>query len=295
MTLVFSLLTSKYVIQVSDRRITDKQTKALMDEEENKAVVFCGKVAFAYAGKAEIDSKATEIWLAEHLKECNSPATAFETIVKKANISFKRIPGEWRHIFTAAGWGRRELVEPLAPFVVKIRNYDDGTVTDFGRLEFEWIPPGRQLHLTSVGQQVSDKRMVEMELLLGKAVDRDVSAIALAEFLVRSIREISISKATVGPNVMVVIIPRAAAERGSSDLVVPMTIEAAISSSSDQVTCFRVGIMDDRWAIEGPTLVCSGSITTASVVQAGPGARRATRDEMERMRRRLGQPPGWLN
>ncbi len=55
-TLVLSCITRQYVIQVSDRRLTDLDTgEPIVDPDNNavgfcKAVDFCGQMAFSYTG-----------------------------------------------------------------------------------------------------------------------------------------------------------------------------------------------------------------------------------------------------
>src|SRR2546428_469142 len=51
-----NLLTHDYVIQVSDRRLTDPHTGKRIDEPPNKAILFCGHVIFGYTGLAGVGS-----------------------------------------------------------------------------------------------------------------------------------------------------------------------------------------------------------------------------------------------
>jgi len=56
MTLVLSLITSSWAIQVSDRKLVrlDAEGKVTWkNEERNKAVLWCKRLAFGYTGIAE--------------------------------------------------------------------------------------------------------------------------------------------------------------------------------------------------------------------------------------------------
>jgi hypothetical protein len=71
-TLVLSVLTQEHVIQVSDRRLVrhDPATAQaeLLDDEANKAVLWRGRLAFAYTGLADLGrDRQTDLWLAHTL------------------------------------------------------------------------------------------------------------------------------------------------------------------------------------------------------------------------------------
>jgi len=67
MTLILSCLTERFVLQVSDRRLTNVVGGRAVPGEFNKAVGFTNKVTFAYTGLAEIDGEDTDEWLANAL------------------------------------------------------------------------------------------------------------------------------------------------------------------------------------------------------------------------------------
>jgi hypothetical protein len=55
MTLVMSLITESWAIQVSDRRLVwlgPDSVVSRKDDERNKAVLWCNRLAFAYTGLA---------------------------------------------------------------------------------------------------------------------------------------------------------------------------------------------------------------------------------------------------
>jgi len=61
MTLVLSLATPDYVVQVSDRRLTDPTGKTV-NENSNKSVLLTNRMAFGYTGLARLAGQSHLIW-----------------------------------------------------------------------------------------------------------------------------------------------------------------------------------------------------------------------------------------
>lgn len=69
MTLIASSLSDRWILQVSDRRITDDQQK-VWDPSSNKTVIFLandGVAVLGYSGRAFIDGITTDTWIARQL------------------------------------------------------------------------------------------------------------------------------------------------------------------------------------------------------------------------------------
>jgi hypothetical protein len=70
MTLILSLATPEFVVQISDRRLTYRDGKGFIrvaDDDANKLTVFRGQMAFGFTGLAHIGSQRTDTWLARAL------------------------------------------------------------------------------------------------------------------------------------------------------------------------------------------------------------------------------------
>lgn len=72
MTLVLSLISESWAIQVSDRRLVyvgPDGTVVRRDDEKNKAILWCNRVAFSYSGLGELGpgGEGTDTWLAREL------------------------------------------------------------------------------------------------------------------------------------------------------------------------------------------------------------------------------------
>lgn len=79
MTLILSCLTPKYIVQVSDRRLTWPDGR-VFDETANKAIVFHGRAAIAYTGIALIGSQRTDEWIADQILDCTGVQDAIDTL-----------------------------------------------------------------------------------------------------------------------------------------------------------------------------------------------------------------------
>src|SRR5260370_32467699 len=69
MTMILTCLTKDYVVQASDRRISDLDGKIPPKDQSNKALVYGNHFVFAYTGKAQLVSTSTIEWAAQRLCE----------------------------------------------------------------------------------------------------------------------------------------------------------------------------------------------------------------------------------
>src|SRR5437016_4841959 len=71
MTLILSLATPEFVVQVSDRRLTTLRPGTtqfdIVDDNRNKIVDWGNRVVFGYTGLAQINGISTDDWLARSL------------------------------------------------------------------------------------------------------------------------------------------------------------------------------------------------------------------------------------
>ena len=154
MTLILSVLTRDYVVQVSDRRLTDANTGVPLNEPANKAIVFCGHFVFGYTGLARIGSVRTDMWLAERLLAKGPSVQAnLENVRDEATRAFRSVPVQHkRHAFIGVGWSHSK------PALSVISNCiaDDGHALENAQEEFRlnnvgfghgarcwWIPVGQ--------------------------------------------------------------------------------------------------------------------------------------------------------
>lgn len=143
MTLILSVLTPDYVIQVCDRRLTYIQPKiAVKTDTALKGVLFNYHTVFAYTGLAELPrsrrveaargparpSQPTNIWLAEVLTLGHDLGSALGGLVDEAAEAIKRVRAPnsaRRQAFIGVGWLRATDEAPLEPALYEIANFDN--------------------------------------------------------------------------------------------------------------------------------------------------------------------------
>src|SRR5216110_2594679 len=93
MTMILSCATQRYVVQVSDRRVTNMLTGHCLDDDSNKAVVWCGRVAFAYTGLSEVGGVRTDQWIARTLSDAAAETLpdVFDALRDGATTAFRRM------------------------------------------------------------------------------------------------------------------------------------------------------------------------------------------------------------
>ena len=139
MTLIVSVVTHDYAIQVSDRRLTNYMTGELFDSETSKAVMYGSSMVFGYTGHSQIGGKNTDLWLAALMSEkLSRPNCTLKDIVDnirdKATEHFKSIqkPPGWnlnmfmsykRHAFVGVGFSQQGRCKRINPLVIVISNF----------------------------------------------------------------------------------------------------------------------------------------------------------------------------
>ena len=97
MTLILSLATPQYVLQVTDRLLTRKVKNNIskFDQVSNKNIIYKARdaiVTFGYTGVAYIDNKPTDTWIVEKLrgkifsKDCREIYLGFESSDQNLDI-----------------------------------------------------------------------------------------------------------------------------------------------------------------------------------------------------------------
>jgi hypothetical protein len=127
MTLVLSLVTPDYVIQVSDRRLVcpdDPNFKPV--DTANKTVLFCSSMTIAYTGIARIGNRNVDDYLVEVINDQVScrPTEVANYLAKRLTQSFRAIvlPREKkRQTFVGVGWAF-ETPQIRKPFMLQVSN-----------------------------------------------------------------------------------------------------------------------------------------------------------------------------
>jgi len=131
LTLVLNCISPKYVIQVSDRKLTwlngPNKAKTASDKA-NKAVVVCNRLVVSYTGLAQIGAQKTDDWILDVVSSVTpySAEKIFRTLTERATQSFKQLKlplAKQHHAFIVSGWARFDSRDaPLTPFIKIISN-----------------------------------------------------------------------------------------------------------------------------------------------------------------------------
>jgi hypothetical protein len=130
-TLVLTAANDRFVVQVSDRRLSYPTTGETYDDEANKAVVLVcqtAKLAISYTGLGCIGTQRTDEWLVDVLMNGGAGQKempeAIQLLTESATAAFAGlgIPLERkRHVFVLAGWYLTEAGTP-SPIVWCVSN-----------------------------------------------------------------------------------------------------------------------------------------------------------------------------
>lgn len=259
MTLILSCITDEFVVQVSDRCLSDLRTGKPVEQEANKAVFLSNRVVFGFTGLAEIEDKPADIWLRDILVPHESVGHGVQLVVDEATRAFAgmRMPrASKRQAFVGVGWARfEETGDRLLPFGVIISNaFADAGWLPEAQPEFvgdvRFLPsPGGSVWTDVGGLPV--RRKAGLNRMVRCVVDRRLTAAAMADLFIRKIRTMADLDRRIGRGLMVSSIPRAVTE--THDLL-------ALSSlpTKSELTFAHMRHDDRVDVLEGPHVVRPG-------------------------------------
>jgi hypothetical protein len=258
-TLILSCVTDEFVVQVSDRCLSDLRTGRPIEQEANKAVFLSNRVVFGFTGLAEIEGKPADIWLRNVLAPYESVGHGVQLVVDEATRAFAdmRVPrASKRQAFVGVGWARfDEAIDRLSPFGVVISNaYSDAGWLSEARPEFvgdvRFLPsPGGSVWTDLGGLPV--RRKADLHRMVRRVVDRRLTAAGIADLFIRETRAMADLDQRIGRGLMISSIPRAATE--TQDLL-------ALSSlpTESELTFAHMRHDDSIDVLEGPHVVRPG-------------------------------------
>jgi len=268
MTLILSLATRDYIVQVSDRRLTigsGTRVGKVVDDDSNKATLFCSRMSFAYTGLADVDGKRTDKWMVDVLSKVknDSLSDACHELVSAANAAFANIRNKKikRQAFVGIGWTRSGPHEPFKPIICNVTN----ALND----ELEWLPEANDSFrlqcrileadepylFVATGQRLPRNINRELERNFSKISKRRIGPLAIGRVLAETIWKISSQNSTVGSRLLLVNLPKVAVEQPTGMVLAKMPDENTIS--------FMYFSPENKdGVIYGPNYVCGGSAMT---------------------------------
>jgi hypothetical protein len=264
MTLILSCITEKYAIQVSDRRLTDRDGN-LVDDYENKVTQYGNDIAFGFSGAAYIGNKRTYEWLADVLGSTQEPGQIFNEIARRATEAFVRIPSSnpmKRLAIAGVGWGKFTNDSPLVGIYVAISN-------SFER--FEWLSKPKDkfeisgvwlkdkyLLLPPLGQSVPKRDWDRLNKNIRRCVDHNATPIEIVRLLGQTIRRVAKTNKTISQNLLAVVVPKESVGREEVLFMTSHNPRAPILATP---MFFDIPASTDRLMKSGPSLVIPGGVT----------------------------------
>lgn len=264
MTLILSCATEEHVIQASDRRLTSLHDGSLITDEQNKAVLFCGRVAFAYTGLATMPGNVhTDLWIAQRLADerCNTIAHALRVLRARATDAFVDIRldrRKKRHSIVGIGWTRNTVDAAWLPVYCLITNAQspDGSWMPEATEEFRTeliVGTGRKsVAIHWAGSGFSNEDVRALTATLGESIGRRSTALELRQHVLDALARAATRSNTIGKSMMAVVLPRSAL--GSKESI-------AISGAprADMVSFEYIAKERTHGTQFGPHSVCRGS------------------------------------
>ena len=276
MTLILSCATQKYAIQVADRRLTiigGKGNGHVVDDNANKSLLFCGRMAFGYTGLAHIISEKTDKWLTRILSEskCESLSDACNCIRDSATEYLKRLSISKilkRQAFVGVGWTKSSTDEHFKPVVCQISNAIDSSgnwineANDKFELKYSILEETVKFGLLSAGHEFKGAHRNIVMRYLHECIENDENPYDIMKILADAIRTVSTYDSTVGEALLAVSIPKVRAGEKA-------VFAIASTPNKDSLTFLYIIPVGDNKGIQyGPNFVCAGSAMTD--FQGGP-------------------------
>jgi hypothetical protein len=277
MTLVLSLITVSWAIQVSDRKLVWlDQNNAIVrkDDHRNKAVLWCNRLAFAYTGLAELGPmrEATDEWLARELRDWWVAAGRAEqrqdqvmaAIADRATAAIQRpriarsIPRHQRlHAFVGTGWARFDGAGGMAPYIGQIHNFPDPTVANaaakdtFGVAVLRLPEHAKPIQVSWLGQDLEERERSMLEGLRTHDPSSRPYGEYAATVMVDIVRSVADRNELVGRGLLINSLPKWAIRPGD-----PGTFLIAGPPEPDQLTFLYVPPDEKDPVLRAPRYVC---------------------------------------
>ena len=223
MTCILSLLTDKYVMQVSDRRLTKagrafNEPLRIVDDHANKAVFLDGRFAFSYTGLAWFRGSASEEWLAKlwanDEADPNNAGKRFERCASRLTAEFRHVG--WadaikRLAYIGVGWVGDGSVT-IRPALIVVTNYHGaedwlGAAEDQFKVLHKLKPQTSSFYLHQAGVGIPEGNWRQINRDIRRLVDHNASPSIVAATLVKFIQIAADNRKTVGHRCMITCIP----------------------------------------------------------------------------------------
>ena len=268
MTLVLGCLTPRFVVQVCDRRITEFDTGKLIDDDRNKATLFCTHVAYAYSGLAEVGGVPTDHWIAKTLSPFNSNREAYKALEQAATAEFQRFgrPSEiTRHAFVGIGWSAQKN-GPMIPAQLIMSNAFEvgGGWAPVARSSFQTfgvrISPSSRVRLCPpVGVVMRDDELSTLRKHLSRCERKKSGPWAFIRLLAEAVQRVAARNPAVGAGLLAMVMPPPPPEQNEFSIVT--IVGPPTPTAFDALACpvfLNIPASTDDWSWAMPNLAGDG-------------------------------------
>lgn len=215
MTLILSCLTPKYIVQVSDRRLTWPDGR-VADDSAIKAIVFHGRACIAYTGIAQIGSQRTDEWIANHLLHQAGFQQAIDHLKAALDSEIHKLRAPNRYLSVVIDlWGTQIPDAPDRPWSIALTNQIDPATRKFSSRPLptfqqftQTLPEGKGYAFLPSGQKLdmsiyhSLVRNVVRAMRHASPEPTTISATSVRRFMEEAVLRVASGNRTVGSNLM---------------------------------------------------------------------------------------------
>lgn len=219
MTLILSCLTPKYIVQVSDRRLT-KPDGTVVDDSANKAIMFHERACFGYTGIAEIGPQRTDEWIADKLIGRVGIQDAINHLKKVLDETVCKLRAPNRYLTVVIDfWGTEDPDMPDQPWSIALSNMIDPQTRKCPAVPLptfqqfnQKLPEGKGYAFLPLGQALDGgiyKKMVRnIVRAMRHAADTPTTIMptTVGRFMREAILRVAKVNVTVGENMMMTVI-----------------------------------------------------------------------------------------
>lgn len=292
MTLILSLATPAFAVQVSDRLVTYVETGATKNSNANKMVLFCNRVAFGYTGLAEIEGVATDAWLLKVLGEGaeRDLGATLKHVADRADIAVGSLlrrgakRDHCRLAFVGVGWTRRAGDATFLPIICRVSNFHreaarglPETLDQFSIRHVIHDPPRTPpWGWLETGTGLSAEEVNPLHRMMMRCASKNVGPGSVIRLFADGIRAVARRNSTVGADLLAAMIPKSAA---GADSMMLMSGDGSfgaflgtgppgpplLQKSGEAIQFLYLPADGKRDVQYGPSVVCPGMGTMANL------------------------------
>jgi hypothetical protein len=288
-TQIISVITQKYVLLVSDRRLTSLEDGKVFYDEECKLVSLCNICGIGYSGLAKLDGISTHEWIARTLAaaNCHNASRASQILAQMTPRALSKVKAEWRRqIFLLAGWSHFDNPPALRSYYCVVTNTldENGQMLATPRERFDRticaLRDDEQFLYYTIGQPI--KRVGKLERNLRRLVEREIGPKETLRLLVDGVINTHAHTEKVGDKILGFCIPK-----HSVEIQLQTGYSTALAKFPDEHSVAFV-YFDPAYSElrqYGPTVVCGEFAATDIETENDP-----TRNFQSSKMRLLGSP-----